>query len=216
MAVRAVIFDFDGVICQTEAWKLHRTAEYLEKLGLIVEPKKLYRLAGGTFDEKEAIFDQIFGGQPRYWQVREEALDFRTGPFPHASLVTPGLLPVLEKLREKGIVLAVASNSRQDRLEEALERCGVLSFFACVEAAWDMGRKKPDPYVYIYTMEKLGVTPAETVIVEDSALGIRAGKAAGAMVVALRDPDGAIDQSEADRVITEIGQLMGTVLPEGV
>lgn len=212
MAVRAVIFDFDGVICQTEVWKLGRTAEHLRKLGLIVETKQLYLLAGGTFEEKEDVFDRIFGSQPRYWQVKEEAMHFHTGPFPFAELVTPGLLPALTKLKEAGLALAVASNSRRERLREALDQCGVLSFFDCTESAYDLGRKKPDPYVYTHTMELLGTKPEETVVVEDSALGIRAGKAAGSAVIALRDPEGAIDQREADAVITGMEQLPDLVL----
>ena len=60
----------------------------------------------------------------------------------------------------------------------------------------------------IYAMEQLGAAPGECLVVEDSAIGIRAGKAAGAMVIALRDRDGAIDQRMADVIITQIGEIL--------
>ena len=57
-------------------------------------------------------------------------------------------------------------------------------------------------------MEQLGAAPGECLVVEDSAIGIQAGKAAGAMVIALKDRDGAIDQRMADVIITQIGEIL--------
>lgn len=206
--IRAVIFDFDGVICQTETYKLDQMSAYLRELGLRVEPRQLYRLAGGTFFEKEAIMDDIFADQERYWQVKEQALTFHMSPFPHRSIRTEGIVETLRELKKRGLCIGVASNSREDRLRRALEDCQVLSFFDHVVSAFDLGRRKPDPYVYTYTIEQMGLRPDQCLVVEDSALGIRAGKASGARVVALKDRDGAIDQSEADAVVERISQVM--------
>jgi beta-phosphoglucomutase-like phosphatase (HAD superfamily) len=87
----------------------------------------------------------------------------------------------------------------------------VLSYFDVIASAFDLNRRKPDPYVYTYTMGLMGVKPDQCVIVEDSALGIQAGKAAGAKVIALKDRDGAIDQREADVIIERIEQLLNYV-----
>ncbi len=75
--VRALLLDFDGVICQTETYKLDRMMEYFGELGLRAGPREIYRLAGGVIGEKEAILDQIFGGQERYRQVRDQVLGYR-------------------------------------------------------------------------------------------------------------------------------------------
>lgn len=205
---RALILDFDGVICQTETYKLDQMTAYFKEIGLYVEPKNLYRMAGGTFMDKEGALDSIFGGQPRYWEVRELAMSFHITPFPYSSLLTPGIVKTLQAVKSRGIALAVASNSPRDRIRLALEECGLLSYFDYTESPADSGRRKPDPYVYTCTMEKLGIRPEDCVVVEDSALGIQAGKAAGAKVIALKDRDGAINQSMADVIITRIEELL--------
>jgi beta-phosphoglucomutase-like phosphatase (HAD superfamily) len=209
--IRAVIFDFDGVICQTETYKLDQMAVYLKQLGLQVDIRQLYRLAGGTSIERDTVMDEIFGSQPCYRQVREQALHFHMGPFPHSKIRTEGIVETLEELKRRAFCLGVASNSREERLRAALEDCQVLSYFNVIASAFDLNRRKPDPYVYTYTMGLMGVKPDQCVIVEDSALGIQAGKAAGAKVIALKDRDGAIDQREADVIIERIEQLLNYV-----
>lgn len=206
--IQGVLFDFDGVICQTETCKLDAMAVYLKSLGLSVEPKALYRMAGGTFLEKESQMDSIFGDQKKYWEVKEQAMSFRMPPVSFFSILTEGVTEVLRCLREEKIKIAVASNSKADRLRPALEECGLLPCCDAVFSAFDLGRRKPDPYVYVYAMEQLKLKPAECLIVEDSSLGIQAGKAAGAKVIALRDRDGMIDQSEADIVISRMEEVL--------
>ncbi len=205
---QALILDFDGVICQTETFKLDQMAVYFRELGLQVEPRRLYQMAGGTYMEKEQVLDRIFIGQPRYREVKELALNFHTAPFPYSALLTPGITQTLETVRSRGISMGVASNSRQERLRSALESCGILSFFKYTESAFDLGMRKPDPWVYTHIMEKIGVKPQSCIIIEDSTIGIEAGKASGARVVALRDRDGAIDQSMADYIITRIEDIL--------
>lgn len=206
--IRAVLFDFDGVICQTETYKLDLMTDYLEKLGLRVDPRRLYRLAGGTSMEKEAMLDEIFADQARYRQVKECIMTFHPSPFLFREIRTDGIEETLQNLKQRKLLLGVASNSRQDRLKEALEECQLLSYFDCVTGAFDAGRRKPDPWVYLHVMEQLGVCPQECLIVEDSALGIRAGKASGSRVIALKDRDDVIDQSEADIRIERISQVL--------
>lgn len=209
--VQGVLFDFDGVICQTETYKLDAMALYLKSLGLSVEPKALYRMAGGTMLEKESQLDSIFGDQKRYWEVKEQAMSFHMPPFSFFSILTEGITEVLQYLRREKIKIAVASNSKEERLRPALQECGLLPYCDGVFSAFDLGRRKPDPYVYIHGMEQLGLKPAGCLIVEDSALGIQAGKAAGVKVIALRDRDGMIDQSGADAVICRIEEVLDYV-----
>ncbi len=205
----AVFFDFDGVISQTETYKLDRLTAYYREIGLKVDACALYLLAGGTFDNREAVMDCIFGDQSRYWEVKDLAMDHRVGPgFPYLELRTPGIVETMQAIRERGIPILVASNSSGARLESALEACQVLEYVDHIESAYDLQRLKPDPYVYSNAMKRMGLCPEHCIIVEDSALGIQAGKAAGAKVLALRDRDGAIDQSQADKVIRHIQEVL--------
>lgn len=207
---RGVLFDFDGVLCQTETWLMDERLAYFRELGLTVEPRELYReLAGGTHVERETGFDKLFQGQPRYEEVRERVRNHRPAAgVPLRALRTPGVVELLPALQARGLRLACVSNSSGERLRAALDACELLGYFDLLGSGDDLGRRKPDPYAYQVAMERLGLAPGECVVVEDSYIGIQAGKASGALTLALRDRDGMIDQSEADAVLLRLEQLL--------
>lgn len=204
---RAVLFDFDGVICQTETFRMDRLKASFEKMGLTVDKKRLYQLVGGTRQERAPFMDQIFEGQENYLEHRDEILSLKWPVPPYGELATPGVSVVLGRLKEEGYKIAVASNSRTDMLEDGLSQCGLCHLVDVVVSGWDAGRRKPDPYVYQEAMRRLGVTPGEAIIIEDSPIGIQAGKAAGSQVIALRDREGMLDQSGGDGVIETLNEI---------
>ena len=206
--VKALILDFDGVICQTETFKLDQMKCFIENLGIYVSKKELYQLAGGRILENKSILDRILGGQKRYWTEREKILSFRPECVPIASLKTDRIVETLQAVKDRKIRLAVASNSTKERLYRVLSECELLQYFDYIVPAFELKTRKPDPYVYLYTMKRMGVSPKNCVIVEDSASGIQAGKAAGVKVIALKDRDSAIDQRMADIIITHIDEIL--------
>jgi len=208
--IRGVFFDFDGVLCQTETWLMDSRLTYFRELGLTAEPRDLYReLAGGTPVEREAGLDKLFGDQPLYREIREQVQNHRPSEkIPLRELRTPGVGGLLMELQYRGLHLACVSNSSEERLKRALAACKLLDHFEALGSGYDLGRRKPDPYAYQTTMEKLGLAPSECIVVEDSYIGIQAGKASGALTLALRDRDGMIDQSKADAVLLRLDQVL--------
>lgn len=211
--IRGVLFDFDGVLCQTETWLMDARLAYFQTLGLDVSSRELYReLAGGTPIERETGLDKLFQNQPRYREVRDQVQDYRpTTAIPLRELRTAGVVETLSVLRTRGLKLACVSNSGGARLKDALSTCELLGYFDILGSGYDLGRRKPDPYAYQTAMDKLDLTPKECIIVEDSYIGIQAGKASGALTLALRDRDGMIDQSEADAILIHLNQLFGYI-----
>lgn len=211
-AWRAVLFDFDGVICQTEVYRIDRREAMLTRYGVRFDRKALYAMAGGPSTPGipySRRMDELFGDQPAYREHREELSVFLRLDCSYRDLLTPGLPQVLEDLHRAGLLLGVASNSSLETLEAALAECAVRDCFDTVVSGWNLNRRKPDPYIYELAMKDLGVEPGECVIVEDSPVGIRAGKAAGTTVFALRDRDGMLDQGESDFIMSEITELPG-------
>ncbi len=155
--------------------------------------------------------DRIFGGQAAYREHREELLARRQIPLSFQELLTPGLPEIVRKLKAAGLFTAVVSNSRLETVKEALQSCGVLHFFDIVASGWGSEHRKPDPFLYLDIMAKLGVSPSECIIVEDSRVGIKAGRSAGAFVAALRDRDGLLDQRGSDRILHQIQELLDLV-----
>lgn len=205
--VKAVIFDFDGVLCQTEQYILERKVSYFKELGLDVTKKMLIPLAGGTRFDREKMYDDIFGNQKRYYEVKNLMLEHRSQPSNIRELRTEGIVPLLEELILRGVRIAVASNSSKERLERVLKECEINQFVELQVVPID-DKRKPDPFVYHETLKLMNLSSEDCLVVEDSFVGIRAAKLAGLRVLALRDKEGYIDQSEADVIITNIAQVL--------
>ena len=209
---RAVFFDFDGVICQTEVYRMDRRELLLNRYGVKYDRKALYAMIGGACHVNmpySGMMDMAFGDQEAYQAHRDEIVRFPSLDMEYTNLLTPGFPQVLQRLREEGIKMAVVSNSSIEVLETALNACGIREFFDDLISGWDLKKRKPDPYIYELAMQRLDVKPEQCAIIEDAPVGIQAGKAAGATVFALRDRDGMLDQQESDYIMTQITQLPG-------
>lgn len=209
---RAVLFDFDGVICQTEVCRMDHREAALSRCGVRFDRKELYAMVGGACNVNmpySSRMDELFGDQKAYQEHRDELVAFPRLEGRYMGLLTPGLPQVLKELRDGGWLLGLVSNSSMQTLDAALRECGIEDGFDTVVSGWDLNRKKPDPYIYELTMRELNVEADQCVIVEDSPVGIQAGKAAGATVFALRDRDGLLDQRGSDYIMTKITELPG-------
>jgi len=108
----------------------------------------------------------------------------------------------LARLKQAGYKLGVASNSVRRTVEEMMERSDLLQFLDVIVSNEDVERGKPDPEMYIKAMASLGVSPDETVVVEDNENGIKAATAAGANVLVVGGPDDVTLQAIQGRIAT--------------
>ena len=131
---------------------------------------------------------------------------------PWRDILNPGVQETLLGLRARSVLAGICSSSRRSFVEDFVTTVGMEGLFDDLVTGDDCDVLKPDPEPYRRAMSRLDACPEETVVVEDSPIGIRAGKAAGALVCALRQPDGVwLDQSEADLVIDELHELVELV-----
>jgi HAD superfamily hydrolase (TIGR01509 family) len=183
----SVIFDFDGVILDSETpeYESHRQVsemfgvplaldEYLGHVGLYHvahETQWFLRLCGrspnppdrATFDsQKRRIFTALVPREPMR-----------------------GILDLLDALTGAGVPMAIASTSTSRWVVPAAERLGVRARFATVVTGDDVERRKPAPDVYLEAVRRLGVDPARSIAIEDSAPGIASARAAGLKTVAI-------------------------------
>ena len=152
--------------------------------------------------------DELFGSQPLYWEQREKVLERHPIQFRYPQILTPGTTEVTEMLCRAGLQLAVVSNSSTEVVDQALHQCGIRENFRHIFSGWERPDRKPEPALYQQAMTYFGLKAENCLVVEDSPVGIRAGKRAGLPVAALRDRDGLIDQSEADVVLLTIRDLL--------
>lgn len=121
----------------------------------------------------------------------------------------PGLRPFLEYLQANNVKMAVASSSPIYMIENNLQVAGIESYFAAVVSGSQVARGKPEPDIFLYAAEQLGLAPEECYVFEDSFNGIRAGVAAGCTTIMIPDlfePTEEIRQLAAG-VYTDFGEV---------
>jgi HAD superfamily hydrolase (TIGR01509 family) len=209
---RAVVFDLDGLLLDTET--LWHEAEI-----------ELFRRHGDefTWDDKLAVIGTSYDATARYFAQRlgrpsaagaelvDEMVDLMHERLQREVNGRPGALELVRRLRElpTGIGLAVASNSSRRLVDTALATAGISDAFDAVITSDDVMHAKPAPDIYLEACRRLGVSPADAVALEDSATGIAAAKAAGMACIAV--PQYAeTDVSAADEVIDSLEALLAT------
>jgi HAD superfamily hydrolase (TIGR01509 family) len=183
--IRALIFDFDGTIVDSESPALHAWEEVFEQHGCAFpfEDWSVGLGSRGGFDSL-AYLERTLGRA-----IDREAIralrDRRKLEFTAACEVLPGVLDMLDAAERLGFPCAVASSSPRAWVVEHLERVGLIGRFRRLSCAEDVERVKPDPALYISALAALGVAPHEAVAIEDSPNGVAAARAAGIFCVAV-------------------------------
>lgn len=197
MMIRALVFDFDGLILDTETPELIAWQETFSEHGTELTLETWIDCVGrppGTFDPCVHL-ETVIGRQIDREAVRQ-ATRARAHELIANETLRPGVTDWLDEADRLGLKLAVASSSSRSWVTRHLERFGIgrrFQAFVCYE---DVERHKPDPEPYRRVTELLDVSPSQAVAVEDSANGLRAARAAGLWSVAV--PNHVTRQSVAD------------------
>jgi len=184
-AFRAVLFDCDGVLADSEGPVNAIVAEELTARGWPLSPHEAQReFLGLALPDMLPRIEARVGPLPPRWA---EGLAARiTRELAGALQPMPGAVEAVAALAARGVPLAVCSNSGRAELAMKLTVLGLAPFFAGrVFSFEDVRRPKPAPDLYLAAAEACGVPQADCLVVEDSAAGVAAGLAAGCRVVAL-------------------------------
>ena len=205
----------DGIITAFEGGVAHNAVPDRASCTVQVAAGALVQTEGVTFEAGESGSTIIRGwGKSGHAAMPEgtvNAISLIVDCLLKSGVCTPqedAYLQVLHTLHSAGLVLAVVSNSSVEVVDGALQQCGIRPYFQQIFSGWQIPQCKPDPYLYRQAMQAFGLSPETCLVVEDSPVGIRAGRGAGLPVAALRDRDGLIDQSEADVVLPTIQSLL--------
>jgi HAD superfamily hydrolase (TIGR01509 family) len=182
-----VIFDFDGVILETEmpeyiAWR-EMCQEYGVDLPMAVWATTVGRTPFEVFNPYDYVEQQI--GRPIDRQVAEAKYHQRHQELLMKQPILPGVEEHLKEARRLGLKLGVASSSSHEWVHGHLKRLGLHDYFDAIRTADDVERAKPDPDLYLAALEALGVAPEEAFAIEDSPVGITAARRAGLVCVAV-------------------------------
>jgi putative hydrolase of the HAD superfamily len=185
VTTKALVFDFDGLLMDTETTLLESWRYEWRQHGLELDVAGFFAEHGG--DVSEQRYAQLAGAVGEGYDravshARRTA--FRDGL--HRSLApAPGIVGWLDEAAGLGLSLAVASSSAAPWVRGNLARTGLLSRFDVLACGDEVPAHKPDPGVYQLALERLGVDPAAALAFEDSPHGVAAAQAAGLRCVAV-------------------------------
>jgi HAD superfamily hydrolase (TIGR01509 family) len=210
---KAVIFDMDGVIVDSESRHERAFLEVVREIGHVNNLRITFADYVGRADHelwvdfiakhkpKESLADLLAMKRNRVMEIirRERPL-------------FDGLTPLIEKLAPR-YALALASGSERPVVQEVLKLDGLSRYFPVVVSGTDVKRGKPAPDIFLRAAELLGVAPGDCAVIEDSKPGIAAGLAAGMQVIAITNTYPASELQRATHVVTTYGELERWLIP---
>jgi beta-phosphoglucomutase len=210
--LKAIIFDMDGVLVNTEPHHISLEKKLFAGLKLNITEEEHNTYMGKANDVMWSELIQKYNLPYKVQELAErnkkEIIKYFT-ELKEIELM-PGIINILEKLYQKRIPMAVASSSVAETIEIILSRTGLGKYFLYRVNSGLVKRSKPAPDIFIYTADLLSVRPEQCMVIEDSENGIIAAKAAGMFCVAYTGiSSGSQDQSLADASIDDFSQLEG-------
>lgn len=207
--IKAVIFDLDGTLTDTEKFYQVAWPEAVAHFGYKMEPWQALavRSLGRPFAEQS--FKEWFGEDFPYWDVRGYRKDLIAGMLKeHGIPLKEGAIEILEFLKKEKITIALATANNLERATAKLKQAGIFEYFDRFICAEMVAQGKPSPDIYSYACAELGLDPAETFAVEDSPNGVKSAYYAGCKVIMVPD------LSEPDEEIGPMLYACCKTLPE--
>ena len=139
---------------------------------------------------------------------KEKSLCYKDRPYDYKAIVMPHATYVLKALKDRGHRMSLVSSSNLESINMMVDELEIREYFDYLITGDDFKRSKPDPEVYNYAKSKYDASDDDFYVIEDSNLGIEAGKRANLKVIALRDTRYGIDQSRADYIIDDLIEIL--------
>lgn len=207
--IRALIFDFDGTILDTETPDYETWVEVYREHGhplSIEEWANTLGTAHSPLDLIEHLIEKTDG------RLSRESIRARKRELFHARVfaepIRPGVREYFHEAGRLGLRIGIASSADHSWVSGHLERLGLLHMVHSIRTAEDVHLTKPDPALFVQALEALGVRPEEAIAIEDSPNGVRAAMAAGIFCVAVDNPiTSRLDLDGADLRVRSLAEL---------
>lgn len=213
LKIDTYIFDMDGTLIDTEKYYRIFWPKALAKFGYEMTDGQALSMRSLGRPFAPARLKEMFGEELDYYAVRdcrkammEEYLD------EHGIELKEGVLELLQNLKDRGVRVAIATATDEERTEKYLQKLGIRRYFDKIICATMVKEGKPSPDIYLYACEQLGRKPEECIAVEDAPNGVLAAHRAGCKVIMV--PDQTQPDEELSRMLyAKVDSLEELILP---
>lgn len=185
--IKAVIFDLDGSLVDSMWMWRAIDIEYLGRFGIPLPEELQSRIEGMSFSETAVYFKEHFPIPDSIDQIKEDWNCMAWDKYANEVPLKPGIPEFLERCREEGIKLGIATSNSRQLVENIAKVHNLRDYFSCIMTGCDVAHGKPSPDIYLAVAEGLDCPPSQCLVFEDIIPGIQAGKAAGMRVCAVED-----------------------------
>ena len=209
--MKAVIFDMDGVLIDSEQMYLDGAYEQMKKYYPNIKKEDFVPTVGANGSRTKEILFQASGETdkdyfnkiyPSFYGVR--SLDYK-------AIMRTEVPEILKWLRENQYKIGLASSSPWENICQVVKECQIAEYFDYMVTGEDFKESKPHPEIYLTTAKHLECQPENCYVIEDSTYGITAGKRAGMCVIAIKDERFKMDYTLADYTIGSLAEIFSII-----
>ena len=207
--IKAVIFDFDGVVVDSETQYVLRLIKFAKTKNVDLSFDVAKKVVGTSKIDNMKLMGEIFncdGSTIRkeydiFKNKMENAIDYK-------AIINLDCLELLKYLKHNNYLTALATSTTREMLNIKLKAVNIQSMFDIVVAGDDVRNFKPAPDIYYRAMNLLGIESDSCIAIEDSPSGIKAAKGAGIYTIAKKNININLDQSKADLVLCDLREVI--------
>lgn len=208
MNKKALLFDLDGTLIDSEKFYTDGTYEWMVELGFKGSREAIDPIVGTTMKETYAYLNTLLPDvEPQTLIARNQTYFNIEHPIPYKDLLFSDAKKYLPQFKKLGYYLGLCSLDTSEELKAFLKATFGFSFFDIVLSSDQVKNPKPHPEIWLKAMEELKVSPEETLIIEDSYNGICSAKASGALTWAREEKRFIRKQDDADYLFSDLAQL---------
>ncbi|KKP39063.1 MAG: HAD-superfamily hydrolase [Candidatus Peregrinibacteria bacterium GW2011_GWF2_33_10] len=199
--IKAIIFDMDGVIADSEFCHIDAEIKTMKIFGVDLTKEELEGYTGTTskymYEHLKAKHD-FSASFEEFFEIKRQFLfeDFEKFLKP-----VDGVIDLIKNLHKKGFKLALASSSHRKAIDYILKKFEIYKFFDAITSSEEIQNSKPDPEIFLKSAEKLKFLSTECVVIEDAKLGVEGAKRAGMKCIGFKSHSSHQDLSMADWVV---------------
>jgi len=219
--IKAVIFDMDGVMIDSEPLWEKAERILLGRRGIDYNPTYRDKIVGLNQKDSGRLLKETFNLPETIEELLSERIDLIVRIYEEELELVPGIKSFLRELKENGFLIAMASSSPLRVINLVLNKFSLNEFFSVVVSGESVEFGKPAPDIYLFTAGKLGacpeqgrrIEPSECVVIEDSINGVKSAKSAGMHCIAI--PDKRLSRNEfqiADLVVDRLDEISVRVI----